>query len=162
MLLAGLQKNAIRPSEGPYYLVKYKNNWAIEAFPSVEYGGVGHQDVWKNYIVPRLIESYGLNLTREQKTELESAYTGFPRGRISASGTDPSIGIELPGEKAGHWYVDHGNDLPSEISREKWMGMVAQSFGLYGLIVRNMVEFRVSPHEKMDPDDVKIIRKLIK
>jgi hypothetical protein len=160
MLILGNKKLARRPSEGPYYLVQLKDKWVIEPFPSSEYDHVGHLDVWRDYIVPQLIESYNLHLTKEELEELLSAYCGMPRGRVNGSGTDATF--EIPGEKAGFWYVDHGNDVPSGLSKEKAEGLVIQSFGLYALAARGMVEFRVSAHEKMNQEDIEIVQRLLK
>ena len=148
-----LIKESRRPSSGIWYYVYLPTGWQRRSFK--EYPPDGHEAFWKRYLVPLLVKAYKLSETK--KKELESAYRGFPRGRVNLSASED--GMAVAGEKPNTWYFFHGNDFPVQPEAEK--SRLVDDFNLTGLAVRGLVEFRHAAHEEMLSEHRAIVQRIL-
>jgi len=150
-----LIKESRRPSSGIWYYVYLPTGWQRRSFKYSEYPPDGHEAFWKRYLVPLLVKAYKLSETK--KKELESAYRGFPRGRVDLSASED--GMAVAGEKPNTWYFFHGNDFPVQPEAEK--SRLVDDFNLTGLAVRGLVEFRHAAHEEMLSEHRAIVQRIL-
>jgi len=157
ILLANKMRNALRPSEGPYYLVPFPEGWEVMAFPDEHYGGIGHIDAWKQYVVPQIQSRYGIQFNPMEKIQADESPYAFPRGRVGA--TMPNV--QMQGEEPGHWYIYYGSDTPKSVGEDTLLRKVASAFGLNGYAARDMVHLKHAGHETMKQDESKLFSSLI-
>jgi len=150
-----LIKESRKPSSGIWYYVYLPTGWQRRSYKYSEYPPDGHEAFWKRYIVPLLAKAYKLDDAKAKK--LESAYRGFPRGRVDLSASKD--GLAFAGEKPNTWYFFHGNDFPVQPEAEK--SRLVDDFNLTGFAIRNMVEFKHAVHEEMLPDHRAIVQKIL-
>jgi len=133
------------PTEGMWYYIYLKPKWVRIDVKTSEYGEIGHPKFWEKYIVPKLIEHYGLE--ESAKEDLEYLCYSMPRGRVA--------------EIKGKWHFFHGDDFPSLLSIKAEEKRLISTFNLTHLAIRDMTEFRVAEHEKMDETHKKRLQEII-
>ena len=143
-------KQALRPSEGIYYVVPQKTGSPIiMSRREDEEENVTHMFFWKKIL--RVI-AHEFKLDSYDIEDLKDLYQGIPRGRVQKE-----IDFDTH-EFTGRYVVIHGGDVP--VAQIK--PFVHQDFGLIPLASQGKVIWKVDDHEKMDPNDRKEFLKVIK
>jgi hypothetical protein len=147
-------KEDARPSSGIWYYVWLAPKWERVIVKHSEFGPYGHPKFWENYIADKIVKHYKLKLS-DLAVVKELCYS-MPRGRVDYV---PKSDVELVGEKPDTWYMDFGGDIPGDVESEQ--RHLISGFNLTGFAIRNKVEFRVVPHEKMLETHKDAMQKLI-
>jgi len=128
-----------KPLTGIYWWVPVPSGsgveWVITAFHDDVYGEPMHDTMWKHVLDFLKSKWPKMSVT----PDLEMAYAGLPRGRISQ-------------DASGGYAHYHGNDAPGDL------GAARSQFNLT-LGGRNKELFDV--HEQMLPDDAAVVRRVI-
>lgn len=133
-------KESARPQTGIYWIVPTSKGWSIFEFFDETYGELMHDDVWREYMVPLLIDRSSKKVPR-----IEIAYAGLPRGRVAI--TMPRSRHESAGKE---FVVYHGNDTPEP----KLLEYAKSRFNL-----PSSVRAVFDDHEVMIPEHMLIVRK---
>ena len=143
-------KQALKPSEGVYYVVPQKTGSPmIMSRREDEEENVTHMFFWRA-VLREIVGEFDISPS-DHKTLIE-LYQGIPRGRIQKE-----IDFDTH-EFTGRYVVIHGGDVP--VAQIK--PFVHQDFGLIPLASQGKVIWKVDDHEKMDPNDRKEFLRVIK
>jgi hypothetical protein len=150
----GTTKQALRPSEGIYYVIPRKTGSPIvvsrraEDFGSDSEDKLLHMFMWQD-VLRSLAHEF--KLTKSEVEDLKDNYMCIPRGRVQKQ-YDVN-----KGEYTGSYVIFHGGDIPVNLISN----FVYQDFGLGPLASAKKVVWQVEDHEKMDANDRKILNKII-
>jgi len=143
-------KQALRPSEGVYYVVPQKTGSPlIMSKREDEEENVTHYFFWDKII--RVI-AHEFKLKPYDVDDLKELYQGIPRGRVQKE-----IDFDTH-DYTGKYVVLHGGDVP--VTQIK--PFVHQDFGLISLASEGKVIWKIDEHEKMDPDNRKEFLSIVK
>jgi hypothetical protein len=144
-------KQALRPSEGIYYVVPQKSGAPmILAQREDEVEDAAHMFFWEKVL--KVIKGE-YKLSDGDVEDLLTHYTAIPRGRVSKE-LDPTD----PMKTTGKYKILHGGDAPIAQIRN----FVLTDFGLLQLDAAKRVSWEVSSHEKMDKEDRSLFLSIIK
>jgi hypothetical protein len=143
-------KQALRPSEGVYYVVPQKTGSPmIMSRREDEEENVTHMFFWRA-VLREIVGEFDISPS-DHKALIE-LYQGIPRGRVQKE-------IDFDTHKfTGRYVIIHGGDVP--VAQIK--PFVHQDFGLIPLASQGKVIWKIDDHEKMDPNDRKEFLKVVK
>ena len=149
-IIVARNRSAMRPSEGIWYYVYLKPRWRLIVWPFEQYEEMTHPDAWVKYVVPLIIKYYGIKSKNDVENISNLPYS-MPRGRCAFSS-----------QKI--WTLFHGDDFPSELSKEGEHKKIISALGLTKIALDNKekVVFRFDDHEVMDDLERSQLKKIIK
>lgn len=144
-------KFATKPSSGIYYALPKKDFsfWEVvyrrEDDNYSHFLSLTHYDLFED-VVKKLEKDF--DLTTEEVKIIGDHFCSLPRGRV--------VSPESAGEGSEKWIILHGNDAPSIVRHQ-----ILTAFGLLGLLRSDKVEWKEEEHEKMEPEEKKIIMDIL-
>lgn len=138
-----LKSDAIRPSEGIYYVVRFPERWELFTLRFDTGHESGHPDFWQQHVVPRLSRRWTNVLGHsvgQLELELRRYEYGFPRGRVVKQGK--------------RFLVYHGRDLEPFMKIKRTA--IEALFGIVGL-----ARWKEDEHERCLREDKEPIRQIL-
>jgi len=146
----GMSKKALKPAEGVYYAIpKTKGGYEVLSLRTDETDEPLHMFFWEK-VLRQVAKEY--KLTSSDITTLISNYMAIPRGRVQKDFDKDTL------KETGKYIIVHGGDAPLPQIKH----FVLQDFGLIPLSANKKVEWIVDSHEKMDPEDQKALKDVMK
>jgi hypothetical protein len=149
----GTSKQAIKPSEGIYYVVPRKTG-APAVFSRRTDAHDNEDDLLHIFFWENVLRSIAAEykLKQDKVDDLKNAYMAIPRGRVVK---------EYDVEKrsyTGRYVIYHGGEVPINLISN----FVYQDFGLYPLSNAKKVLWQIDSHEKVSKEDQELFYKVIK
>lgn len=145
-----MSKNALKPSEGVYYVIPgKKGNYTVLSLRADESDEPLHMFFWER-VLNQVASEY--KLKPGDVIDLKTKYMAIPRGRVQKEIDKDTL------KETGKYIIVHGGDVPlSQIKH-----FILQDFGLIPLSANKMVKWVVDSHEKMDAGDKEALKNAIK
>jgi len=148
----GTTKQALKPSEGIYYVIPRKVGAPIivsrRADDYDDEDKLLHMFMWHD-VLRSIAHEY--KLSQFEVDDLRDNYRSIPRGRVQKQ-YDAN-----KGEYTGKYVIFYGGDIPVNLISN----FVYQDFGLSPLASAKKVVWQVEDHEKIDENDKKALNKIL-
>jgi hypothetical protein len=149
----GTSKQALKPSEGIYYVIpRKKGNPIVVSRRTDEHENEDellHMFFWTN-VLRSIAHEYKLKPLDVE--DLKDNYMAIPRGRVQKE-FDVS-----KQEYTGNYVIFHGGDVPTSLISN----FIYQDFGLAPLASEKKVKWQVESHEKMSKEDREKFNQIVK
>jgi hypothetical protein len=140
----GTSKQALKPSEGIYYVIpRKKGNPIVVSRRTDDHDNEDellHMFFWTD-VLRSIAHEYKLKSVEIE--DLKDNYMAIPRGRVQK---EYDVGKQ---EYTGNYIIFHGGDVPVNLINN----FVYQDFGLAPLASEKRVKWQVESHEKMSKED---------
>jgi len=149
----GTSKQALKPSEGIYYVIPRKKGNPIVVSRRSDDESKTEEELLHIFFWHDVLKSiaHEYKLSQDEVDDLKDHYMAVPRGRVQKEFDPHSQSY------TGNYIVFHGGEIPTSLISN----FVYQDFGLAPLVPVKKVRWQEESHEKVTPKDKEVFDKII-